>query len=337
MARADTVMAGTNMGGPTLERPADFSGRDWKAVMMRVWTCIGEDNISLIAAGCAFYSVLALFPGITALVLIYGLVADPAQVSAQLAQLEGILPADVLTMIKDQMTRVAGQNESALGWGLVVAVGFAFWSASAGMKAIFTALNIAYKEREKRNILVFNLLGLLFTVMAILAVIVGLVAIVVVPAVLAFVGLGGVFEWSLRIARWPLLAVIVALGLAVLYRYGPSRATARWEWLTWGSTIATLIWLAASIGFAIYVASFASYNATYGSLGAPVVLLMWFYITAFAVLLGAEINGELEHQTSIDTTTGPSKPMGRRGAYMADHVAGQSLADNGEPRERHHE
>jgi membrane protein len=285
---------------------------------------MGEDNLSVLAAGCAFFSLLSIFPAITALVSVYGLFADPVAIEQQASILADILPPDAYGLVVGQMRAVASAGQGSLGWSLILSLGFAFWSASAGVRTLFAALNIAYNEEEKRSIFVFYATALAFTIGALLAVFVALLLIVGLPAVLALIGLERLADLTIRLVRWPLLGAMVVLGIGLLYRFGPSRRTAKWRWVTWGSCAATLLWLVASILFSLYVTNFASYNQTYGSIGAVVVALMWFYVSAFVLLLGAELNAELEHQTARDTTTGPEKPMGQRGAWVADNVAGES-------------
>ena len=305
---------------PKLRTPRDLGYRDWRGVVTRVLHGIGTDNISLVAAGCAFYALLAIVPSLTALVVLYSLVADPVQVQEQVAAAGGVIPAEVQEVVAKELTEMAGASSAGLTWGFVITLGLALWYASAAVKSLILALNIALKEEEKRNLIIFNLVGLAFTVLGILGAIVALITIVGVPAVLAFVGIDDQLDLVVRIVRWPILALFVIGGLAVLYRFAPSRATARWQWISYGAVLATIIWLIASVGFSIYVSNFGNFNATYGSLGAVVVVLFWLYISMFVIILGAKLNGEIEHATAIDTTTGRPRPMGERGAYFADRV-----------------
>ena len=306
---------------PKLRTPRDLSLRDWRGVVVRVFNGIGTDNISLVAAGCAFYALLAIVPSLTALVVLYGLIADPVQVQEQVAATAGVIPMELQDILAKELGAIAGASPTGLTWGFVFTLGFALWYASAAVKSLILALNIALKEEETRSFIKFNLVGLALTVMLIAGVILALVTIVGVPAVLAFVGLEDELDLVLRVARWPILAVFVVLGLAVLYRLAPCRASARWRWISHGAVLATLIWIAASVGFSIYVSNFGNFNATYGSLGAIVVVLFWLYISAFVIIVGARVNGEIEHATAVDTTTGRPRPMGERGAFFADRVA----------------
>ena len=310
--------------GSAARRPAQIPGRGWRDILTRVKDQIAADNVSLIAAGVAFYAMLAIFPALSALVSIYGLVMDPASVESQVQQLGTILPSAAQSIIEQQLTSVAAQPQGAIGLVAIGSLLLALWSATKGTKAMMTALGIVYKADEERGFLKFNGLALLLTVCAVVAAVVTLALIVVVPALLGTVGLGDTAQWLVSVLRWPVLLIVVMLGLAVLYRYGPCRRVARWEWATWGATAAVLLWIAASVLFSWYVSNFGSYNETYGSLGAVVILLLWFYLSAYVFLLGAEVNAEMEHHTRHDTTIGPEKPMGERGAYHADHVAGRS-------------
>lgn len=308
--------------GAAAERPSEIPPRGWLAVLWRVWDQVDRDNMLLVAAGCAFYAMLALFPAITALVSIYGVVADPGQVEQQMESLGGFLPEEAVALISTQASSVAGGAGNVLGWSAILAVLFALYTASSGVKTLFTALNIAYEEREERGFLQLNAVALAFTLGAVLAVAVGLGVIVVLPVAVGYLPLGPVGSIAVRIGSWSVLLGLLLLGLAAVYRFGPSRAQPRWRWVTPGSLVAAVLWGAGSLAFSWYVANFASYNETYGVLGGVIILLIWLYLSAFVILLGAELNAELELQTRRDTTTGESRPMGRRRAYVADHARG---------------
>jgi membrane protein len=306
--------------GREADYPSEVSALGWRDILLRVWQRVGTDNLSIIAAGVAFYGLLAIFPAITALVSIWGLVADPAQVQQQFASIGQIVPADAWRLLDDQLRSVAASSPRALGWGVALGILVALWSAGAGVRALITALNIAYREAEERGFITLYASGFLLTVGLIGAAVLALIVIVAVPVVLHFLPLGSLSSALIRVLTWLVMAAIVIAGLGVLYRYGPSRSHARLPWVTWGAIAAAILWLVASLLFQVYVANFANYSATYGSLGAVIALLMWFWISAFVVLLGAELNAEMEHQTRKDTTTGPAKPLGQRDAYVADHV-----------------
>lgn len=307
--------------GHGARRPTKIPRAGWWAVLKRVWNETGNDQMSMIAASCAFYALLALFPAISVLISLYGLLFDPTTVQTQVQAMEGVLPEAAYDMVSKRVTDVASTASTALSWGLVVGVLFALWSASAGTKALMTALNIAYEEEEKRGLIRYNLQALGFTLVGIIGVALALGVIVGLPAVLHLDWLGPVGAIVARILSYAVLLGFVILALALLYRYAPSRDEAKWRWLSPGSILAAVVWLVASLLFSFYVANFGSYDATYGSLGAVVVVLMWFYISAFVVMLGAELNAELELQTRDDTTSGPDRPMGSRGAFVADNVA----------------
>lgn len=273
------------------------------------------------AASCGFYAMLALFPAISVAISFYGLIADPVAIEAQLEGLRDVVPAATFQLISDRVHDLAAAGRTRLSWGLGLSLLVALWSAMNGTKAILGAMNVAYEEREGRSFARLNLVAFLFTLGGILGVILALAVIVVVPAALPFTWLGPLAAVAVRTCSFVLLFGFVVLGLALLYRFGPSRAAARWRWITPGSLLAAALWLAASLAFSFYVSNFASYDAAYGTLGGVVVALLWFYISAYAVTLGAELNAELELQTRRDTTTAPAQPMGTRGAFVADHVA----------------
>jgi membrane protein len=268
----------------------------------------------------AFYTMLAIFPAITAFVSLFGLVAEPGAVQEQFANLRGVIPDDAWSILNDQLTAVVSARAKDLSIAAVVALAIALWSAGAGVRALMIALNIAYHEEEKRSVIVFYLTAVLFTIGIGVLGILSLGAIIAVPVVLSIVDLGPIAAVVLKLLPWLVLAGFMTTALGVLYRYGASRAEASTRWVSWGAVVATLLWIAASMVFSIYVSNFSSYNETYGALGAVVILLMWLWISAFIVLLGAELNAEMEHQTERDTTIGKPKPIGERGAYVADHV-----------------
>jgi membrane protein len=306
--------------GRSAATPSEVPARGWKDILLRIWKNIGKDRVIVVAAGVTFYSVLALFPAIAALVALYGLFADPSTITSHLDSIAGLAPAGAIEVIRDQITRVASQGGTTLGLTFIVGLLASMWSANAGMKSLFDALNLVYNEPEKRSFIRLNIISLTFTVLAIVFVLVAIGMMVVVPLVLNFIGLGGATEMVIKIARWPALFIVVSLALAFLYRYGPSREKPQWRWITWGSAVAAVSWLIVSIGFSWYAENFGSYNKTYGSLGAIIAFMFWIWLSIIVVLIGAQLNAETEHQTVRDTTTGRPKPMGARGARMADTV-----------------
>ena len=279
-----------------------------------------RDNLSIISAGVAFYALLAIFPGLIALVGIYGIFFDPAQVREHMSALTAVLPPDAAKLIGEQLAQVTTMEKTSLGVGSIVAILVALWSASAGMRTLMTALDVAYSEEENRGMFRFYGTSILLTFGAVLGALVAIATIVAVPIALQFLGLGETFENVVSYARWPLLALIMLLGLAIVYRYGPDRRKPMWRWVTWGAVIATLLWIGGSALFSLYVTQFGNYNKTYGSMGAIVILMTWFLLTSYMFLIGAEINAEMERQTKKDTTDGGGKPMGQRSANAADTV-----------------
>ncbi|TXM96996.1 YihY/virulence factor BrkB family protein [Methylobacterium sp. WL64] len=305
--------------GRGASHPAEIPAKGWKDIALRTYRDIGENRLSLIAAGVTFFTLLAIFPAVAALVSCYGLVADASTINDQLASLQGVLPQGALEIIGDQVKRLNEKGNTALGLSLVVSIVLSVWSANGGVKHVFDALNIVYNKREKRNFVLLNVVSLGFTAGALAFLILALAAVVVLPVVLTYVGLG-TDAWWLTLLRWPALLVAVLLGLALLYRYGPSRDAPRWRWVTPGGAAAALLWLVASLLFSWYVAHFGSYNKTYGSLGAAIGFMTWIWISTMIVLAGAQLNAEMEHQTAEDTTVGEPQPLGTRRAQMADSV-----------------
>jgi membrane protein len=292
----------------------------WKDILWRIYARIGDDRLLAVAAGVVFYGLLALFPAITAFVSLYGLFAKASTITDHLSLAGGILPGGAMEIIQEQINRITAKGDAKLSIAFASSLGLALWSANAGMKAVIDALNVTYSEKEKRGFVKLNLISLALTGGAILVLLVALVAIVVLPLVLSFLGLGGWVETLLRFLRWPLLLCLAIFGLAVLYRYGPSRESPRWEWLTAGSGLAAIAWLGGSALLSWYLANFANYDATYGSLGAAIGMMIWMWMSSIVILLGAELNSEVEHQTARDSTTGHERPRGQRGAEMADTV-----------------
>ncbi len=315
------------MAGRDAKRPSQFRWRDWKAVLLRVNDNIAKHNIWLVAAGVAFYAVLALFPAIAALVALYGYVANAADIADLFQATRQFLPPDAYALIETQVNDLIAAGSQKLGLTSIIALLFAFWSARAGVYGMVAGINVAYSEDDNRTILGSILLTLGLTGILMLVIIVAILAIVIIPVILQTIDLGSQAAWIASVVRWPILLFTVVFAVGVLYRYGPDRRGARAQWISWGSVIATAVWLLGSLLFSWYVSNFANYNATYGSLGAIMGLLMWFFVGAFIVLLGAELNAELEHQTWRDTTVGKDKPMGRRGAFVADHKPGEPIAD----------
>jgi membrane protein len=278
------------------ENPKATGRKGWKDIVLRVYQDVGKQRLLALAAGVTFYSILAIFPAIAALVGVYGLFADPTTISTHLDGVSDFLPGGAIDVIRDQMTRIASHGESTLGLTFVMGLAVSLWSANAGLKALFDALNLVHGEEEKRGFIKLNLISLTFTILAIVFALFALAAVVAAPVALYLVGFGRVAEMLVRFGRWPALFFAVALVLALIYRYGPSRPDPRWRWITWGSAFASLAWIALSVIFSWYAANFGSYNATYGSLGAIMGFMVWLWLSTIVVLLGAELDAKMEHR-----------------------------------------
>jgi len=279
-----------------------------------------EDDISLVAGSVAFYAFLAIFPALAALVSLYGLVADPADVGHQVDAMGGIVPPEARAALQGELAHLASQSSRSLSISVVLSLVLALWSANKGTKALLSALNIAFDQEESRGFIKLNALSLLLTVGTLVLAVLAIAGVIALPALLGHLGLSAIGAFLVRWLRWPVLAAIVLFGLATFYRYGPARAKAKWRWVTPGSLLATALWLGGSALFSWYVSSFGKYDKVYGSVGVIIIVLTWFLLSAYAVILGAELNAELERQTAADTTTGPPRPLGQRGAYAADTV-----------------
>jgi membrane protein len=298
--------------------PFQIPRRGWILILRRTWTEMGQDHLGLIAAGVAFYALLALFPALGVAVALAGLVTTPADFVGAIDSVSDILPAEAAQILLAQARQVAGSSGGGLGLAALLGFGLALYSSSRGVMSLIEGLNVTYDEDEKRSFLRLNLTALALTVVVIVGMIVGLTATIVIPAALAIVGVApGEMTW-IGTLRWPILLLGTITGLSILYRFGPSREHARWSWISPGAVLACLLWLAGTAVFAWYAQNFASYNQTFGTLGGAIVLLMWLWLSAYIVLIGAELNAEIEAQTARDSTTGAPMPMGRRGAVKAD-------------------
>jgi membrane protein len=300
--------------------PLQIPWRGWRDIFWRTYQEMQSDRLLSIAGGVAFFVLLAIFPAITALVSAYGLLFNTSTITGNLSLLNDVVPPNVLGIVSEQANRIAANSGRALSVGIIVGILVSVWSAMSGVKAMIDALNVIYEQQEGRSFIKLNLEALIFTLGGFAAFLLAIAAVIVLPLVLSPIGLGSETETLTRVLRWPALLVVLLTGLAVLYRYGPYRRAARWQWVSVGSVFAAVTWIAASYLFSWYLASFANYNATYGSLGAVVGLMVWLWISTIVVLLGAELNAEIEHQTARDSTIGDEKPLGSRGAVMADTV-----------------
>lgn len=308
--------------GADARTPYELRWPAWKAILGRVWTNSGRHNVGLMAGGVAFYAFLSFVPLLGALVMTYGLVADPAIVARHMRMIIDLVPAEAARLIYDQLIALTTTAASKKGLGLVLALGVSIYGASRASGGMMSALNVIYEEEDRRGIVRSTGLATLLIAGAVLVGVAGVFA----ASVLGFVqdmitGIGPVAAIIIKLLTWAVAGLLASATIGAMYRFAPDRADARWPWLSIGAVTATVLWLLATIGFGLYASHFAGYDATYGSLSAIVVLMMWLYLSAYAVLLGALINAEAERQTAVDSTTGPSMPMGRRGATMADMSA----------------
>lgn len=318
---AVNLMRARELGrGRDAKTPEQIPAKGWRDIFWRVFWAFSENRILTTSGGVAFFALLAIFPAIGAIVSLYGLFSDSSTIGEHISLLRGILPLGVLDIVSEQIKVVVKQQNETLGAAFVTGLLIAIFSANSGMAALCDALNVVYGEREKRSLVQLYITTFLFTLAGIAFAILALVGLVILPLVMEFIGLTSGAEILISVLRWPVLFVAIGTSLAFIYRYGPSRKDAKWRWVTWGSIIAAFLWIAASMLFSWYVATFDSYNRIYGSLGAGIGFMVWLWISAVIVLLGGEVNAEMEHQTAHDTTAGAPKPLGLRGATMADTV-----------------
>jgi membrane protein len=325
MTATKSERSSTANRGREAEQPIEIPLKGWRDIVTRACKETKCDQMPLIAAGVAFYAMLGLFPGLIALVTVYGLVADPSQIQAQLQSFTSALPPAAATLITNQLHKAVSIAEHRLTVSLVLSLLGVLWGASGGVNGLITGINVAYDEDETRGFLARRGLAMLLTIGAIVFGVIVVILLAVLPVVLDVVGLGSLVQTALTVGRWPLLAILVMTGLALLYRYAPNRNQARFSWVSPGAVVATLLWLAGSGALVIYVRNFGRYDQIYGAIGGVIVLLLWLFLSAFAVLFGAEFNAETERQTRRDSTVGPAEPLGERGAYAADTV-GESTA-----------
>jgi membrane protein len=318
--------------GRHAELPRQIPARGWWDIAVRVKEQLADDHVSIVAAGLALYTLLSIFPALAAAVSVYGIFASPQQISEQVQAFRSLLPPDAIAIVETQLQELVSQERGALNFGVVGGVLLALWSARRGMVALMMAVNVAYNESERRSFFQRLLMSIVFTLASIVGFVLVIVLGVLVPVALKFLPLVGGSENVLLAIRWLLLWLIAAGGLTLVYRYVPHRNGARWHWVTWGSVIAATLWLAGSLLFAYYVQNFGSYGNTYGALGGVIVLLLWLFVSAYLVLLGAEINSEMERQTIADTTEGPPQPLGKRGAYSADTIGSTASWPKGSQR-----
>ena len=308
------------MPGATADSPAEIPPRGWWQIARRGWQEAAADQLPLLSAGVAFFGFLALFPALIALTLVFGLVADPATITEQLDALGDALPQEARALLADQLDQLVSAPAQGLGWGLALSLVIALWSASGGVGNLMTAINIAYDEERRRGFVAEKLLALGLTIGVVVFMVVMVTMVAALPIVLEWAGLSGGWRWLAETLRWLLLAALMMLGLAVLYRVAPDRNPPKFRWVSVGAAVATVLWLIGSAGFSLYVTWFGNYARTYGALAGVVVMLLWLWLTSYVVLLGAEINAEAEGQTVRDSTQGPDRPLGSRGAVKADSI-----------------
>lgn len=312
--------------GRHAKSPFTIPWAGWKDIFWRTYQRIDEDRLLATAGGVVFFGLLAIFPAVTALVSSYALFADPSTISSNLHTLATMLPEGSFQIVEDQVARVLSNGNTTLGATFLLGLLLAIWSANAGVKAIFDALNVAYEEREKRSFVKLNLVSLAFTVGGIVALLLMVGAVVAFPLALNHLGMAPESKLIVALARWPLLLLILLVALAILYRLAPSRDAPRWQWLSLGAVTAAILWIAGSALLSWYLSEFANYNATYGSLGAAIGLMTWMWMSAIVIMFGAELNSEIERQTLRDTTAGQPKPLGTRQAVSADTVGAAAPA-----------
>lgn len=311
--------------GRSAETPLSIPAKGWMDILWRVYEKIGDNRIGLIAAGIAFYGLLALFPSITAAVAIVGAVFNASLLLDSSGWLLAALPEEASVLITDQIEEVATADDATLGIAAVVAVVLAFWSASKGVGSFIEGMNVIYDEDEERGFVRLKVVTIILTVAMITGLALSVVVVAAIPTMMEVFGESNLWQDIAMLVRWPIMFVLGAGGIAILYRFAPSRDDAEWKWLTPGAVIACLLWVVSTVGFSYYVQSFGSYNETFGALGGVIIMLTWLWISAFVVLLGAQLDAEMEAQTKEDTTVGPDEPMGERGAHKADNL-GETVA-----------
>ncbi len=318
-ATGDTKRSGDERPpGSDAEAPTQIPAGGWLQVTKRSFKEIGNDNLTLIAGGIAYGWFLSLFPMLIAAVSIYGLVVDPAQVQRQVSNVASGLPPGARDIVTNQLQSITSSSGGGATLTFLISVAVALWSASGGMAGLVQAVNIAYDEKDERNFLVKRGLALLLTLGFLIFIAVAVALVAVFPLVLNQLGAGVLVSILAQVVRWLVLVLVMVVSLALLFRVAPNRDAPQLKWLSLGAIVATVIWVIASVAFSFYVANFSSYTETYGALAGVVVLLLWFWLTALVILLGAEINSESEAQTAQDSTTGEPKPLGDRDAVKAD-------------------
>jgi membrane protein len=306
--------------GRAASTPRAVPWRGWKDILWRTWSGITDDHLLTLAGGVAFFALLAMVPALTAGVSSYALFADARAIQGQLNLLANIVPPTALDLVRDEIIRIVANSNGRLTLSFLGSLALSLWSANSGVKALFEALNVLYGEEEKRSIVQLNVFSMLLTICSIAAMLMIVTGVVVLPLVFSITGFLGIKLTIIALLRWPAMLILAMVAFGILYRYGPSRRLVQAHWITLGSLMAAFLWLAMSATFSWYLSHVANYTATYGALGAVIGLMMWMWLSAVIVLVGAKLNAEIEHQTAEDTTVGTPKPLGSRGAVMADTV-----------------
>jgi membrane protein len=304
--------------GRAADHPREVPKRGWRDILVRTTKEAKGDGVPLLAAGVAFYALLSLAPALTALSGVYGLVADPAEAVGHVRDLLAAAPREVRELVQEQLTAAAERDRGEAIVAIVFGTLLALWSASSGVRHLIAAINTAYDEEETRGFLKVRGLALVLALSGVLFLAVAVGVIAFLPAALADTALGDPTRIAIGVLRWPALALAMVVALGLLYRVAPDRDDARWRWVGLGSVIATILWLVGSALFSVYAANFGKYEDTYGALGGVVVVMLWLFLTAYVIILGAELNAESERQTAKDTTTGCRRPLGARDAEAAD-------------------
>lgn len=317
--------------GRLARRPTHIPLKGVLDVLVRMWHKQAHLNLGLIAAGIAFYGLLSLFPGITAAVAFAGTFLNPDMLVENSDEITAMLPEAARTIVMGQLRDVAEADSSTLSFAALFSLAIALYSASKAVANFISGLNVIYEEKETRNFFLVKALTILLTAFLIFGLLIAIIVVAAIPVIAAIFGDYGIIDDLVMFLRWPFLFLMGALGIAVLYRLGPNRRSARWRWLTPGAFIACALWVAGSFGFSLYVQSFGSYNETFGALGGVIILLTWLWLSAFIVLLGALLDAELEAQTRRDSTVGEDRPMGSRGAVKADTLGASIGAEITEP------
>lgn len=306
--------------GRQANSPSEIPSKGWKDTLIRVKDGLKNDHISMISGAMAYYALFAFVPAISSIVLIYAWISDPREISQHLAQASQFIPKELQQILNIQLGTLAGQASSKLGIGAIFSLFLALWGASRASKAIMEAMSIIYKEDDSRSFIKKSGVAFGITLLAVLLSILALGVIVIIPTITNLFNLGSLFEIGVTAVSWLILLFLFSFFLSIAYRFGPDRRLAKWKWVSTGAFTAAILWAIVSALFSWYAKEFGNFNKTYGSLGAMIVLMTWFYLSSFVILLGGEINAELEHQTKKDSTKGKEKPIGQRNATMADTV-----------------